>query len=48
MNQSHDVQTTFLVLLQSDINRGYMCNYDDIQRELQRFGTNVIEFRSDT
>jgi hypothetical protein len=25
-----------------------MCNYDDIQRELQRLGKEVVEFRTDT
>lgn len=41
-------KTTFLVLLQSDINRGLMCNYNDIQRELERLGEDVVEFRIDT
>jgi len=39
---------TFLVLFQSDINRGHMCNYDDIKGELERLGRNVVEFRTDT
>jgi hypothetical protein len=25
-----------------------MCNYDDIQRQLQRLGKDVVEFRTDT
>jgi hypothetical protein len=40
--------TTFLVLFQSDINRGHMCNYDDIKGELERLGKEVVEFRTDT
>ncbi|MDL2401015.1 hypothetical protein [Rhizobium mayense] len=48
MRPSHNEKTTFLVLLQSDINRGYMCNYNDIQRELVRLGDDVVEFRTDT
>ncbi|MDL2409721.1 hypothetical protein PY650_29685 [Rhizobium calliandrae] len=48
MRTSHSEKTTFLVLLQSDINRGYMCNYSDIQRELERLGDEVVEFRTDT
>jgi hypothetical protein len=40
--------TTFLVLFQSDINRGYMCNYDGIKDELERIGRGVVEFRTDT
>ncbi|MGO8533659.1 hypothetical protein GR223_20830 [Rhizobium leguminosarum] len=48
MSSSRVETTTFLVLFQSDINRGHMCNYDDIQRELQRLGNNMVEFRADT
>lgn len=44
---SRNGKTTFLVLFQSDINRGYMCNYDDIKRELERLGKDVVEFRTD-
>jgi hypothetical protein len=48
MCPSHNEKTTFLVLFQYDINRGYMCNYNDIQRELERLGEDVVEFRTDT
>ena len=48
MRPLHNEKTTFLVLLQSDINRGHMCNYNDIQRELERLCENVVEFRTDT
>jgi len=48
MSSSRDVMTTFLVLFQSDINRGHMCNYDDIKGELERLGKEVVEFRTDT
>ncbi|MGO7762852.1 hypothetical protein ACC761_36120 [Rhizobium ruizarguesonis] len=48
MSSSSGETTIFLVLFQSDINRGHMCNYDDIQRELQRLGNNIVEFRTGT
>ncbi|CAN7753899.1 hypothetical protein [Rhizobium sp. LjRoot258] len=48
MRPSHNEKTTFLVLFQSDINRGYMCNYNDIRRELELLGEDVVEFRTDT
>jgi len=48
MRPSHNEKTTFLVLFQSDISRGYMCNYNDIQRELERLGEDVVECRTDT
>jgi hypothetical protein len=48
MNPSHNEKTAFLVLFQSDINRGQMCNYNDIQRALERLGEDVVEFRTDT
>lgn len=48
MRPSHNEKTTFLVLFQYDINRGFMCNYNDIQRELERLGEDVVEFRTDT
>lgn len=48
MSSSQNRLTTFLVLFQSDINRGYMCNYDGIKDELERLGKEVVEFRTDT
>jgi hypothetical protein len=48
MSSSRNTITTYLVLFQSDINRGYMCNYDDIKGELEGLGKKVVEFRTDT
>lgn len=48
MRPSNNEKTTFLVLFQYDINRGVMCNYNDIQRELERLGEDVVEFRTGT
>ena len=42
---SHNEKTTFLVFFHYDINRGYMCNYNDIPRLLERLG-DVIEFQT--
>lgn len=41
-------KSVFLILFQSDINRGVMCNYVDIEPELRRLCSNVVEFRTDT
>ncbi len=48
MCSSNDEKATFLVLFHYDINRGHVCNYDDIQRELERLGDNVVEFQANT
>ncbi len=42
------LRKTFLVLSQSDINRGHMCNVNDIRRELEQLGEDVVEFRTGT